>query len=115
MQERIEKILKDSKIVSNWDKVKEEKRGEFSMFEFKVNICGESELRVKEIWRSDERLRYSYFWIKEGKVLMGWNNSPHHPKLPTYPFHAHRGREVIEWGEVNLCDVIEYVAGENIC
>ncbi|MDI6689136.1 MAG: DUF6516 family protein [Actinomycetota bacterium] len=115
MQKQIEKVLEDSEVVSSWNKVKDKKLSELLMFEFKADIRDGSELRIKEIWQGDERLRYGYFWIKGGRVLMGWNNSPHHPKLITYPFHAHRGGKVIEWGEVDVQGVIKCIAEGSIC
>lgn len=32
---------------------------------------------------------FSCFWIrKDGKVI-GWNDYPHHPEIPTFPYHEH--------------------------
>jgi hypothetical protein len=38
---------------------------------------------------SKEEDVFSRFWIrKDGKVI-GWNDYPHHPEIPTFPYHEH--------------------------
>ena len=47
-------------------------------------------LRVAEQWRGDTLKRYSYYWLnEENQLKIGWDNAPHHTKLPTFPFHKH--------------------------
>lgn len=37
---------------------------------------------------------YSYHWSDEQRVLVcRWDNALHHPALPNYPHHIHRGSE----------------------
>ena len=51
-------------------------------------------LRVAEQWKGNLLKRYSYYWLnKNNKLIIGWDNAPHHTKLDTYPNHKHVGRQ----------------------
>ncbi len=41
--------------------------------------------------------KYSFHWQDaEGKLIKRWDNAPHFPDVPTYPFHVHLGEERVE-------------------
>ena len=49
-------------------------------------------LRVTERWRTQTLIRYSYYWLDAAdKLKIGWDNSPHHQHLETFPHHKHIG------------------------
>ena len=36
-------------------------------------------LKVREVWNDDNKLAYSYYWLRSDETLIiGWDNAPHH-------------------------------------
>jgi hypothetical protein len=51
-------------------------------------------LRVTEQWQGQTLERYSYYWLTTTNALqIGWDNAPHHTRLPNFPHHQHIGRQ----------------------
>jgi len=51
-------------------------------------------LRVTEQWQGRTLERYSYYWLTATNALkIGWDNAPHHTRLPNFPHHKHVGRQ----------------------
>jgi hypothetical protein len=49
-------------------------------------------LRVTERWQGAALTRYSYYWLDAGNRLkVGWDNSPHHTQVESFPHHKHVG------------------------
>ncbi len=41
------------------------------------------------------KLRYAYHYQKvDAQLIFRYDNAPHHPTIPTYPHHKHRGVKV---------------------
>ncbi len=40
------------------------------------------------------------------KLLVRWDNAPHHKNLSTYPFHKHLGPKIEATNEISLSDVL---------
>ena len=71
-------------------------------------------LRVAEQWKGNLLERYSYYWLdKNNKLIIGWDNAPHHTKLDTYPNHKHVGKQnnLQISQETSLVDVMEVIFG----
>jgi hypothetical protein len=72
-------------------------------------------LRVAERWRSEELVRYSYYWLDAKHSLkIGWDNSPHHTRLENFPHHKHVGDQahrVVSY-ETSLEDVMVVLESE---
>ena len=71
-------------------------------------------LRVAEQWKGNFLERYSYYWLdKNNKLIIGWDNAPHHTKLDTYPNHKHVGKQnnLQISQETRLVDVMEVIFG----
>lgn len=63
-------------------------------FRLILSLIDGTTVRVVERWRSGKLLRYSYYWLdSENRLLIGWDNSPHHEHLPNYPHHKHVGEQ----------------------
>ena len=64
-----------------------------------------STLYIREIWKEDELLTYSYYWFDStGKLIEGWDNAPHHREIDTFPHHKHtkRGIERLENPDISI-------------
>ena len=60
-----------------------------------VQLENGSVLYIREYVDENER-SYSYHWqTKEGKLIMRWDNAPHHKDIPTYPHHKHVKKKVL--------------------
>ena len=71
-----------------------------------------SNLRVTEQWEGDFFKRYSYYWLSsENKLIIGWDNVPHHTKLKTFPHHRHvtHQKNLGLSNETCLEDVINFI------
>lgn len=67
-----------------------------------------SALYVSEAEGVDWR-EYSYHWQKNDKLIMRWDNAPHHKDLPNFPYHVHDNRNVTLSEDLNLADVLAYI------
>lgn len=48
-------------------------------------------LFIRESIKGAQR-RYSYHWQNQkGRLIVRWDNSPHHTRIATYPHHKHVG------------------------
>lgn len=85
---------------------------------FKMQLKGESEVHVFEYvtWKL-EKLDYSYhFQDKNKKMIVRWDNAPHHPELVNYPHHLHKGQNVKGTSKksfTNILKEIERILREN--
>lgn len=53
---------------------------------------------------------YSYHWQdKTGKLLVRWDNSPHHKNIPTFPHHKHTGENIEPSFEITLPDILKVI------
>ncbi len=74
-----------------------------------------STLRVTEEWDRGKLVHYSYFWLTpDNHLKTGWDNSPHHKRLETFPHHKHIGdrRNIQPSFETCLEEVMEIVLRE---
>lgn len=72
-------------------------------------------LRVAERWRGSTLARYSYYWLDAGdRLKIGWDNSPHHTQLESFPHHKHVGERMnlAVSSEMSLEDVMAVVEQE---
>lgn len=61
---------------------------------FKITFNDGRRLYVSEDWRGDTLFMYSYYWIDSAdRLIVGWDNSAHHPHLPNFPHHKHIGQQ----------------------
>jgi hypothetical protein len=69
-------------------------------------------LRVAEDWRGETLRRYSYYWLDpDNQLKTGWDNSPHHTHLETFPHHKHvdRAENLLPSRETRLEEVMGVV------
>jgi hypothetical protein len=72
----------------------------------RVEIIDGSLLYVREAFFPDHS-KYSYHWqTRAGKMLIRWDNTPHHPEIFTYPDHKHEGEQVGPSSRVSFEEVL---------
>ena len=57
------------------------------------------------------RVSYRFHYTKrEGGLIFRYDNAPHHPELPKFPYHKHiPGEKVLPSDEMNLIDVLDEI------
>jgi len=56
----------------------------------KIVLIDGSKAYIREIWKRGVLLDYSYWWLDiNDELIEGWDNSPHHPEIETFPHHRH--------------------------
>lgn len=86
-------------------------RREVDVLKAIVHLAGGTNLRVLEVRISGEIKKYSYYWLDEhDRLLIGWDNTAHHPHIDTFPHHRHRAGQVEASREHNLEAVLTYIS-----
>lgn len=53
-----------------------------------------SSLHIRE-FLSPDKSKYSYHWQDaDGKLILRWDNAPHHRHISTFPYHFHDGDSI---------------------
>lgn len=51
--------------------------------------------------------KYSYHWQDaQNKLIVRWDNAPHHPRISSFPHHRHEGGGVHESPRVSIDEVL---------
>lgn len=67
-------------------------RVDYHAFKLKVTLADGSTLRISEQYYRDTLEQYAYYWLDaDNRLLIGWDNAPHHFHLPSFPHHKHVG------------------------
>ncbi len=75
-----------------------------------LSLKGNYTLRIKEIRNDDKLIKYSYYWLDDThKLIIGWDNAPHHINVDSYPHHKHKQKNIYSSGVKNLNDVLEKI------
>ncbi|MHA1973669.1 MAG: toxin-antitoxin system TumE family protein [Candidatus Hodarchaeales archaeon] len=105
------RLLKTHKFIAKYEFLDFKKGSDFYYLKVKCEIVGRSFLFIREYVSENEYL-YSYHWQDEaGKLLIRWDNAPHHKTLKTYPHHKHTPK-IEESTEVTLEDVLDQINKE---
>ncbi|MBC8179930.1 hypothetical protein H8E88_02290 [candidate division KSB1 bacterium] len=78
----------------------------------KIILSDGSNLRVSESIVDDKLVSYSYYWLDErNRLIIGWDNAPHHKDIKTFPHHKHirKKTKVTESDECSLSDVLRFI------
>ena len=65
-------------------------RVDYHAFRLKVVLTDGSTLRINEQYNLGKLEQYAYYWLDADEQLrIGWDNAPHHRRLPNFPHHRH--------------------------
>ncbi len=65
-------------------------RVDYHSFKLTVTLTNGSTIRVNEQYQRDALERYAYYWLDaDGRLIVGWDDAPHHSHLPGFPHHKH--------------------------
>lgn len=110
----VRKLLKDyAHVVLTVEEEKLEVRRYGFIYRAKVLFVDGSILHINEVWIDGELKKYRYYWLDpDDKLIIGWDNAPHHKKVEGFPDHKHLGaKHTIEPSlEHNLKDILLTIA-----
>jgi len=69
------------------ERIEDPLRG-FFYIRVKASLVDGSYIDVSRRISKDESV-FSCFWIKRDGRVVGWNDYPHHPEIPSFPYHEH--------------------------
>ncbi len=105
------KIIKNFRdIIKNFEIHYYKKFGNARSLVAEIEFIDESKLYIRDYIFSDGKRKYSFHWQdKKGKLLIRWDNSPHHLKIRTFPDHKHMGDEISDSYEIHIEDIMEAI------
>ncbi|WP_297073456.1 DUF6516 family protein [Thermococcus sp.] len=106
-------LLEKSPAVKGY-KILDYKEGEgFYFLKIKAELIEGSVLYIRE-FVSEEEYHYSFQWQKDGKLIVRWDNAPHHRDIETFPHHKHVGSQdnIQPSKEISLEDVLRVIEEE---
>lgn len=87
-------LKKYKRVIKDLSVKKYEARGSSYAIVLKIDFKNNSELHVRDYLFEDGTRNYSYHWQDHKKrCLYRWDNTPHHPKVKTFPHHIHIGKQ----------------------
>lgn len=102
--------LLDKPFIREIESFNEEKRKSLYLRYCKSILTNFSLLYIKKIWKEEQLLKYSYYWVSANNTLIhGWDNAPHHNSINCFPHHIHTEEGIFPSNERNLLDVIKYI------
>ena len=106
--QKIFNLFKKSRIVKTYQ-ILDYKVGQgFFYYKAKLELINSTNLFIREYISSTEHI-YSYHWQDMNeKLIIRWDNSPHHKNLKTFPHHKHTP-EIEESYETNVNDLTKYI------
>ena len=103
-------LFKTSKIIKEYEIIDFKQGKDFYFIKAKATLTNKAELHIRE-FVSEREYIYSYHWQDvNGRMIIRWDNAPHHRHLKTFPHHKHTP-EVEESEEVNLEGVLKVIEG----
>lgn len=74
-----------------------------------ILFIDKSKLFINEFNSVEER-NYSYHWQDQNdKLLIRWDNAPHHKNISTHPHHKHENENIYASEEISLEDVLNKI------
>lgn len=102
------KLLKTHKCLVDYEILDFKQGPNFYYMKAKAELIDQSQLFIRE-YISAESYLYSYHWQdKNERLLIRWDNSPHHKNIKTYPHHKHTP-QLEESSEVSLEDILTII------
>ncbi|ASJ12994.1 toxin-antitoxin system TumE family protein [Thermococcus thioreducens] len=103
-------MLEKSLAVKSYEILDYKQGDSFYFLKIRVELIDRSVLYIRE-FVSEEDYNYSFQWQKNGKLIVRWDNAPHHKNVETFPHHKHVGSKdnVRPSKEVSLEDVLRII------
>jgi len=108
--EVLELLNRYKDIISSIEIIEFYEEEQISKLKIKISLFNSSILWVREVRVKGILVAYSYYWLtSSGRIIIGWDNAPHHKEISTFPHHKHKGKKVEPSNEKNLKDILEFI------
>ncbi len=99
--------LNSSDFVESYDVMEYFDEENVKLIKIRANLKNSSILYIREFIKTNSS-NYSYHWQdSSGKLLLRWDNAPHHPQITTFPHHLHFGNDIKAAYRVSIKEVLE--------
>ena len=99
-------------VIFGVEEIQHRNRGGVEVFKARLNLSDGTNLRIAEVRKDGQVKKYSYYWLDEhNDLLIGWDNTPHHQQIASFPDHRHRLGEIEESQEKDFQAVLNHIAG----
>lgn len=96
------KLLKSKDFVEEWVILSDRVWETGFYYKVRIKFKNASLLQATEYKDIEER-SYSFHWQEaDGKLIIRWDNAPHHKEISTHPHHKHYLDKVVESEEMSL-------------
>ena len=106
------KLLKTKTFVESWVVLSQRVWNTGFYYKIRLILKDSSSLQATEYTDENER-NYSFHWQnRDGKLIIRWDNAPHHRHISTYPHHKHildKIESSVEMTFIQALDEIEEV------
>jgi len=98
--------LRQSPIVQDFEILEVIEEASVQLLRVRTELIDGSLLYIREAFFSYAS-KYSYHWqTRTGELLLRWDNAPHHPEIPTHPYHKHEGERIGPAARVSIEEVL---------
>jgi hypothetical protein len=97
--------LRNSKLVRRIVQTQVDSTGDAYVLKASAELVDGWSLRYWEHGTSEVR-RYSFQVLLGRKMVVRWDNAPHHPKIKSFPHHKHVGRTVEDSKDMTVALVL---------
>ena len=109
----LRKIITTSAFVTDWICEEDARTTTTGFFKARITFVDDSQLEFREhiniSSRSIERYTYSFHYHKNQKLIFRFDNTPHHPEVPSFPHHKHIATSIIQSNPPSLQDVLREI------
>jgi len=103
-------LLEKSSAVKSYEIIDYKEGDSFYFLKIRAELMDGSVLYIRE-FISEEEYNYSFQWQKDRKLIVRWDNAPHHKDVETFPHHKHVGSKdnVQPSKEISLEDILRAI------
>jgi len=100
-------LLDESPAVKSYEILDYKEGNSFYFLKIKAELVDGSVLYIRE-FVSENEYNHSFQWQKDEKLIIRWDNAPHHKYVETFPHHKHVGsKDNVQLSEeISLEDVL---------
>lgn len=112
--DKTDSSLKKSPIISSIKVQKDRRSHSIGIIYARIVFVDESALIFMEYLESNNEIlkkTYSYHYqSKNNELIFRYDNSPHHPEIPSFPNHKHSRTSVLECNAPSLDEILKEIS-----
>ncbi len=102
-------LLKSKDFVAEWEVLTHRIWKDGFYYKIRVRFSDSSNFQATE-YNSETERNYSFHWQSaEGKLIIRWDNAPHHKHLENFPYHKHTLDQIESCEETTFESALEEI------